>query len=211
MQDLLTVLFLVFMEGILSFDNALALAAMVKNLPPVQQKKALTYGIAGAFAFRAISLFFITQLMESAILRGFGGGYLVALCVKHFLSHSDGEVKTLPTMGFLKVLLMVELTDIAFSVDSIMASVGITQKYWIVVTGGILGIIMMRFAASIFINLMARFPNLERSAYVLIGIAGTKLLLEAFKYTAYPVWIFPTFMGLALASGFIGNKVEAQA
>ena len=47
-----TVLTLVILEGLLSGDNALVLAVMVRHLPREQQKRALRYGIWGAFGFQ---------------------------------------------------------------------------------------------------------------------------------------------------------------
>ena len=63
MNDLGTIGFLVFLEGILSIDNALVLAMLARGLPAEQQRKALTYGLIGAVAFRLLSLSVVTHLM----------------------------------------------------------------------------------------------------------------------------------------------------
>jgi YkoY family integral membrane protein len=208
MNNFITVLFLVFLEGILSFDNALALAAMVRYMPAEQQKKALTYGIFGAFAFRFASLFMITSIIASPAIKAFGGGYLVALAVKHFLfSSTDGDQKVLPALSFIRVVIMVELMDIAFSIDSILASVAVSQEFWVIFTGGVLGILMMRFAASLFIGLMAKFPGLERTAYLLVGTVGLKLLGEALFNLNFESgvlhWGYVAVACLSIGTGFL--------
>lgn len=215
-QDLLAIGFLVVMEGLLSFDNALALAAMVSHLPGIQRKKALLYGMIGAFSFRIGSLFIIEYLMESVWVKWVGGSYLIYLAVKHFFSKAKYEEQSGSgtELAFWHCVVMVELTDMAFSIDSILAAVAVSQNLWVVVIGGILGIIMMRFAASIFINLIAKYPNLEHSAYSLVFIVGLKLIIEASQmwagvhvldfdsYTNPAFWVLWGSMVVSLLGGF---------
>lgn len=214
LQDIVAIIFLVFLEGLLSFDNALALAAMVRHLPAQQQKKALYYGMFGAFLFRFLALWFVVFLMENVWVKFIGGGYLLYLSAQFFFSDEDDEDPWKRVgKGLLGTIIYVELTDIAFSVDSILAAVAVSEKVWVVVTGGIFGIIMMRFAASAFIKLIAKYPNLERSAFLLVGTVGTKLIIEGFKIpwvdfhnwstaTPYILW---GIMAMALATGFIND------
>lgn len=178
LNDLGVVLFLVGMEGLLSCDNALVLAMVVRGLPENQRKKALTYGIAGAFGFRFLSLFFLNLLMKSMWIKLVGGAYLLYIAIKNLaFGESDEEVNKHP-VSFISAIITVELMDIAFSVDSILASVAVSSNFYVVLSGGILGIIMMRFAASLFIKLLDRFPRLEVTAYRLVFLIGAKLVLE---------------------------------
>lgn len=178
--SVLTVFFLVFLEGLLSLDNALALAMLVRHLPKADQKKALTYGIWGAFAFRALAIFFLTHLMHLGWVKIAGGVYLLYVALRESLSKEERSEKTLSSswFQFWRTILMVEMMDIAFSADSILAAVSVSSNYWIVLTGGILGIIMMRFAARAFIWLMERFPRLETTAILLVGMIGAKLICQ---------------------------------
>lgn len=117
-----------------------------------------------------------------------GGAYLLYIAVKN-LWFSKGRGSPVDPVGdkpvsqqkFWRVVLAVELMDIAFSVDSILAAVAITQKYWMVLTGGILGIIMMRYAATVFIKLLQRFPRLEDTAYLLVLVIGLKLSVQGLE------------------------------
>ncbi|MCY3005455.1 MAG: hypothetical protein NTV29_05695 [Planctomycetota bacterium] len=83
---------------------------------------------------------------------------------------------------FWKTVAVIELTDIAFAVDSILAAMALAgsekNKLWVVVAGGILGVILMRFAASVFVRLLERYPRFEVSAYLLVIVIGLKLLAD---------------------------------
>jgi YkoY family integral membrane protein len=181
--DMLTIGTLALLEGILSVDNALVLAILVRTLPKHQQKKALTYGIVGAFAFRFLALVFASYLMKFMAFKLIGGAYLIYLAMKHmFFFYKEDAYNPGPkvTGNFWKTVALVELTDIAFSIDSITTAVAMTDKLIIVWMGGILGIISLRFLASFFIRLLEKLPRLEDLAYQLIFFIGTKLTLEAF-------------------------------
>lgn len=179
--DIAAILFLIFMEGMLSLDNALALALVVRHLPKSQQRRALTYGIWGAFTFRFLSLFLIRLLLSANWVRLVGGGYLLYLALKYFLFHKAeeaSEARRASIIGFWTTVVTVELLDITFSVDSILASVAVSQKFLVVFIGGALGIVMMRFASSLFVSAINTFPKLERLAYGIIAFVGSKLLYE---------------------------------
>jgi YkoY family integral membrane protein len=201
--DLLTVVTLAALEGILSVDNALVLAILVRTLPEAQRKKALTYGIVGAFVFRFIALVFAAHLMELMVFKLIGGGYLVYLAMKHmFFFYKEDAHQSRPktAASFWKTVLLVELTDIAFSIDSITTAVAMSDKLIIVWCGGILGIIFLRFAASFFVKLLEKLPRLEDLAYQLIFFIGTKLTLEAF-HVEIAHGIFWLMMGIIAVLG----------
>ena len=201
--DLLTIGTLTVLEGILSVDNALVLAILVRTLPPEQRRKALTYGIVGAFVFRFIALIFAAHLMQLWVFKLIGGGYLVYLAMKHmffFYKEDAHQVRPKTAASFWKVVVVVELTDIAFSIDSITTAVAMSDKLLVVWIGGILGIIFLRFAASFFVRLLEKLPRLEDLAYQLIFFIGTKLSLEAF-HVEIEHGIFWLMMGIIAVLG----------
>jgi YkoY family integral membrane protein len=195
---------LIFLEGLLSADNALVLAVMVRHLPREQQKRALKYGIFGAFGFRLIAVLFASVLLNYWIIKVIGGLYLLYLAISHFVSEESdegGERKSRFGSGFWATVVAVELADIAFSIDSILASVAvaaglprtiadkvlfnvgipITMELTIVYIGGVLGIIAMRFVAGYFLKLLEKYPGLESGAYYLIAWIGLKLIGSGFN------------------------------
>src|SRR5210317_1624405 len=181
--DALAVFTLAILEGILSVDNSLVLAILVRTLPKEQQKKALMYGIGGAFFFRVVALVFAAHLMRFVAFKVIGGCYLVYLAMKHmFFFYKEDAHQSRPKVAasFWKTVLIVELTDIAFSIDSITTAVAMSDKLIVVWFAGIMGIIFLRFAAGAFIRLLEKLPKLEDLAYQLIFFVGTKLLMEGF-------------------------------
>jgi YkoY family integral membrane protein len=112
---------------------------------------------------------------------------------------------------FWKTVAVIELTDIAFAVDSILAAMALagssTDKLWVVVTGGILGVILMRFAASVFVRLLERFPRFETSAYLLVIIIGLKLL---FDWALNSNWSFNGWTSLGAWQEFFANFETAR-
>jgi YkoY family integral membrane protein len=181
--DIGVVAFLVLLEALLSADNALVLAIMVRHLPKPLQKKALVYGLGGAFVFRFIAILLATQIIALWWLQAIGAAYLLALPIKHFISHArPKKEKDLSKAGFWQTVVAVELADIAFAIDSVLAGVALiksNEKIWVVYVGAIIGVILLRFAAGYFITLLERYPMLDHLAYVLVGWVGVKLALMA--------------------------------
>ncbi|MGG0892588.1 TerC family protein [Cytobacillus horneckiae] len=185
---------LVILEGLLSADNALVLAVMVKHLPLEQRKKALFYGLAGAYFFRFLAIGVGVYLIEFWWIKVLGAGYLAWLAIKYFIDKKKAEaaedeeaLKGINQRGLLirlfgtfwGTVVAIELMDIAFSIDSILAALGVSQEIWVLLIGGMLGIIMMRGVAGVFLKLIDRVPELETSSYVLILLIALKMLLSA--------------------------------
>lgn len=212
MTSVFSVLFLVFLECILSMDNALALALCVRGLEPNQQRRALVYGVWGAFGFRALALFALKFLMGFSSWVGILGGlYLVVKALYHFTCEEPGESKPkhVSPLRFWSIVLTVELLDIAFSVDSILASVSVSRSYAIILTGAIMGILSMRLAAIGMVKVINLFPAMERTAYLVILVVGAKLMIEAMSIPGVDFnssenaasWIFWGSMALSILSG----------
>jgi YkoY family integral membrane protein len=185
-QDALAIGFLVFLEGVLSIDNALVLALIVKPLPEKLRRRALTYGIAGAIVFRLIAISAAAWLIHWQWVKLVGGGYLVYLPVKYLLDRrrdeeAEAQNARSRNRAFWMTVLVVELTDILFAVDSILTAVALTSKVWVVMTGGVLGMLAMRVAAGFFVRLIERFPRFEPTAYFLVFLVGIKLLIEGLQ------------------------------
>jgi YkoY family integral membrane protein len=189
LTDFVTILFLVLLEGILSADNALVLAVLVLPLPPREQRRALQYGIVGAFALRTLACLFATMLIDIHWVKLVGGLYLLYLPVKHFWQHPDasppergpGAARLIRLFGlsaFWSTVIRVELTDLVFAIDSILMAVGMSTKLWVILAGGILGIIAIRLLVGRLLVVIERYPTIIDGAYIIITWIGVKLLLE---------------------------------
>lgn len=210
-QDVATIFTLALLEGLLSADNALVLAVLVRHLPGAQRKKALRYGIAGAFVFRILCILLATWLINAWYFKALGAAYLLFISIQHLAKRaSDKEgMRKRKQMSFWKTVMVVELTDIVFSIDSILAAVALSNKIWIIYLGGILGIIAMRFVAGGFLKLLDRFPGLEKGAYILVGWIGLKLALmtaqeeiSGFPHIMHPA-LFWSVMAIIFATSML--------
>ncbi|GBF07878.1 integral membrane protein TerC [Deinococcus aerius] len=219
-EILVILLTLAALEGLLSADNALVMAVMVRPLPAALQQKALTYVMWGAMGLRLLGVLLASFIIKYWFLRAFGAAYLAYLVVAHFLKKGgdEGEPREL-TGSFWNVVISLNLVNLAFSVDSILAGVALLKPgmrdtatgFWIVVAGGLMGLVLVRFASTLFLRLLDRFPALDDVAYVLIGWIAVKLAVETVEqvgevyhlawHVGMPSWLFWTGMGLIAGLG----------
>ncbi|MEF2245964.1 MULTISPECIES: TerC family protein [unclassified Paenibacillus] len=205
-------LVLIVLEGLLAADNALVLAIMVKHLPEKERKKALFYGLAGAFVFRFGSLFAISYLVDVWQVQAIGALYLLFMAFNHIFrkvvfKKKESGAKDKPGekkgSGFWMTVIKVEVADIAFAVDSILAAVALAVvlpaaplpniggmnggHFLVIFLGGFIGLLIMRFAANVFVNLLERRPGLEIAAFAIVGWVGVKLAVYTLSHPALGV------------------------
>lgn len=209
---LVIIIQLIFLEGILSLDNAAVLGALVTSLPddqPVpwpralkrlgdllhpllgnERTAALRVGLLGAYVGRGVMLFLATLIIQNPWLKLIGAAYLVRLAFDNLgsegesVEEEDAEVETRKprTSKFWGIVVMVELTDLIFSLDNVVAAVTLSNRFFVVLLGVAIGILLMRFAAGLFSYAVEREPILKNAAYILVFNIGVELLLsELFK------------------------------
>jgi len=204
--DLITIGLLVLLEAALSADNALVLAILVLPLPKRQQKKALQYGIVGAFAFRVLATLSAVQLIHLEWVKLVGGIYLLYLPIKHFWRHGPHLQGGAPAAAstflglslFWTTVVRVESTDIVFAIDSILVAVGMSRKLWVILSGGLLGIIAMRVLIGQILSLVRRYPAIVDGAYVIVAWVGVKLFLEYLHAIHVVGFEIPRWLGIAI-------------
>jgi YkoY family integral membrane protein len=176
---------LVALEALLSADNALVMAIMVLGLPARQHKPALRYGLVGGFGFRILATLLAVYLIRVAWVKLLGGLYLLYLTYTHFRGQEAEERRRAPRArpwlglsAFWATVVRVELVNLAFSIDSILVAVAMSPKTWVVIIGGLLGIVAMRLVVGKLIALVQRYPALVDGAFIIIGWVGLKLGVE---------------------------------
>ena len=195
---LLIILNLIVIESLLSVDNAAVLATMVMDLPKHQREKALKYGIIGAYVFRGICLALAAWLVTIWWLKPLGGLYLLYLAFDYFRkknakkNEEEEQVdkskswiyrSTVGLFGsFWATVALVEVMDLAFSIDNVFAAVAFTDHIYLIYIGVFIGILAMRFVAQAFVKLMEKFTFLETVAFVVIGVLGVKLTSSLFTH-----------------------------
>jgi YkoY family integral membrane protein len=208
---------LILIESLLSVDNAAVLATMVLDLPKDQRSRALKYGIIGAYVFRGLCLLFAAFLIKIWWFKPLGGIYLLVLAVRHFffiqkakpeeslqeeLEHKRESWlyrKTLGLFGrFWATVILVELMDLAFSIDNVIAANAYTSNIVLIWIGVFIGILAMRFVAQGFVRLIERYPFLDACAYFVIALLGFRLTISIVTHY-YPCSEFAHFMEGPLA------------
>ena len=188
---------LIIIESLLSVDNAAVLATMVMDLPKEQRSKALKYGIFGAYFFRGLAMVFAAVLIKIWWLKPIGGLYLLYL-VYGYWKGKQTETKeddiidkksnwlykiTVGSLGtFWATVALVELMDMAFSIDNIFAVVAFTPNMILICFGVFIGILAMRFIAQWFVKLMEKYNFLETAAFVVIAVLGLKLTFSLYEH-----------------------------
>jgi len=186
---------LIIIESLLSVDNAAVLATLVGDLPAAQRKQALRYGIFGAYLFRGLCLVFASYLVGFWFLKPLGGLYLLYLTFNYFRAAKPADDdapdkrkswlyrSTIGLLGpFWATVAVIELMDVAFSIDNVFAVVAFSNNLILICVGVFIGILAMRLVAQAFVGLMGKYPFLETAAFVVIGILGLKLLLSLLEH-----------------------------
>jgi tellurite resistance protein TerC len=201
---IIIILQLIFLECILSIDNAAVLGAMVAPLPndqPVpwprflraflskldpilgpQRQAALKVGLLGAYAGRILMLLLASIIISNPWMQIVGALYLVYLASKHLggaYHHSRDDAAEAGS---------IELADLAFSLDNVITAVALSDHLWVVILGVAIGIVVMRFAATIFTRLIAWEPALETAAYLLLLAIGSEILIEHYLHFELSTW-----------------------
>ncbi len=207
LADLATVGFLVVLESLLSADNALVMAVMVLGLPERLHRRALNYGLIGALTFRLAATALAVYLIHAAWLKLLGGLYLLYLVGSHFWHRGEGTPaapsKTASGTSFWSTVLRVEAVNLAFSIDSILVAVAMSTKFWVVLTGGLLGVVAMRVVVSQLVTLIKRYPRLVDGAFVVIAWVAIKLLLDYLHQVEWIAWAIPQAVSLTVVVGIL--------
>jgi YkoY family integral membrane protein len=200
---------LIVIESLLSVDNAAVLATMVMDLPKEQRSRALRYGIIGAYVFRGICLLLAAYIITIWWLKPLGGLYLLYLVWDWWKSKQTPEKEddtldkgsnwlykmTVGALGnFWATVALVEIMDLAFSIDNVFAAVAFSDNIILIWVGVFIGILAMRFVAQGFVKLMEKYAFLEGAAFIVIAILGIKLMLSLYEHFQ-PETAFSKFLG----------------
>jgi YkoY family integral membrane protein len=202
----IVLLILVFLEAVLSADNAIALAAIAQGLEDKKlERQALNIGLVFAYVLRITLLLTATWVQKFWQFELLGAAYLLWLVFQHFTSQEDEEnhhhgprFKTL-----WQAIPVIAFTDLAFSLDSVTTAIAVSQEMWLVITGTTIGIVTLRFMAGLFIRWLDEYENLEDAGYITVAFVGLRLLLRVINDDLVPPqWIMISAIAIILAWGF---------
>ncbi|MCM1983423.1 TerC family protein [Lyngbya confervoides] len=202
---------LVSLEAVLSADNAIALAALVQGLGNVElERKALNIGLVAAFVMRMALILTATWVIRFWQFELLGALYLLWLAGKYFFS-DEGEAHEHhgPRFSSLwQAIPLIAITDLAFSLDSVTTAIALADDRWLVVTGGVIGILTLRFLAELFITWLQEYTHLQDAGYITVSLVGGRLLLKVINDRwVPPEWLMIVLIALTFAWGFSKRRV----
>ena len=207
------------LELVLSADNAVALASITKNLNNIElQKKALNIGIFIALLLRILVILTAQFFLNFWPVKLIGGIYLISLSISKFITINNDSIisndidnnrKSISSL--FRVILLLSITDLAFSIDSITAAVAISDQFLLVITGAIIGVIALRFTSGLFIKWLEIYINLEKAGYIAVGIIGLKLIIQLILYKlVIPEYLFFLVMLCLFLWGFSSKEIKIE-
>ncbi|MEM8675443.1 MAG: DUF475 domain-containing protein [Cyanobacteria bacterium P01_G01_bin.67] len=198
----LILLVLILLEAVLSADNAIALAAIAKSVvDPQSQRQALNIGLAGAYVLRIILIFAATWVIQYWQFELLGALYLLWLVFNYFFDSDDNDDQEQRSLGFKsvwQVIPTIAITDLAFSLDSVTSAIAITEETWLIIAGGTIGIVILRFLAGLFIRWLQEYTYLEDAGFITVGFVGLRLLLKVWL----PDYLIPEWVTIAVVAVF---------
>lgn len=208
-QEALPVIFsLVVIEGLLSVDNALAIAAMARHLDDKQRQTAMNIGYIGAYGFRVVALLVASWIIENHWIMLLGALYLVWLMCAHFVGQKEqeedeGAAVNVHHRTFGATIVMISLMDLSLSVDNVVAAIALSPKdLWPVYVGVTIGIIALRLIAGVAVKMIEKYPVLEHTAFILVGYVGLLLLAEL-QFEEYFHQFSPTELKIGKFAGIL--------
>jgi YkoY family integral membrane protein len=196
---------LILLELVLSADNAIALAAIAQGLEgDALQKKALNLGLVLAFVLRVTLILAASWVLKYWQFEVAGAAYLLWLVYQHFSTHSEDGEASGPEFGTLwQAVPTIALTDLAFSLDSVTTAIALSKDVFIVLLGGTIGIIALRFMAGLFIKWLDIYVHLEDAGFVTVAFVGIRLLVRVINPELVPPeWVMVALIFSLFAWGF---------
>ncbi|MCU0547760.1 MAG: DUF475 domain-containing protein [Leptolyngbya sp. Prado105] len=213
-QTFLLLLVLVALECVLSADNAIALAALTQGLQnPKLERQALNIGLVFAYVLRMSLILAASWVIGYWQFELAGALYLLWLVFQYFTSQEDEEnAHHGPRFASLwQAIPLIALTDLAFSLDSVTTAIAVSQETWLILLGGTIGIVALRFMAGLFIGWLEEFTHLEDAGYITVSFVGMRLLLRVLNdQLVPPEWLMITLVAIVFAWGFSKRNPETM-
>ncbi len=206
---------IVWIDIILSGDNAVVIALAARSLPVEQQRKAILIGTGAAVALRVALTVVAATLLTMPYLQIVGGFLLLWIGVQLLLEEEDSEEKETRVGGLVSAVRTILIADFVMSLDNVIAVAAAAKGDMILLILGLaISIPLVVSGSRLMIRLMERFPVIILCGAALIGWVGGETIVSdvAFRsvVTENP-WIHyvGASMGAALVFG-IGNKLRKR-
>lgn len=201
-ETLFILIILVALEAVLSADNAIALASIAQGLKDKQQQNyALNVGLIIAYILRVILIITATWVVQYWQFEVIGGLYLLWLTFRYFTNgeNEEGEDKNsnLNFTSLWQAIPLIGVTDLAFSLDSVTTAIAVADETWLIIAGGTIGVIALRFLAQLFIRWIEEYTHLEDAGFITVGLVGLRLIMKV----ATPEFVPPEWLMIMIILG----------
>ncbi|MBU6229627.1 MAG: DUF475 domain-containing protein [Cyanobacteria bacterium REEB459] len=203
---------LIALEAILSADNAIALAAISQGLDGEDlQKQALNIGLVVAFILRMALILTAGWVLQFWQFEVLGAAYLLWLSFNHFTTATETNQHHRHGPSFKKLwqaIPIIAFTDLAFSLDSVTTALALSKQVVVILLGGAIGVLTLRFMAGLFIRWLEEFEHLEDAGFITVAFVGLRLLIRVINDSLVPPeWLMVSFIAVVFAWGFSARVI----
>jgi len=164
---------IVWINIILSGDNAVVIALAARSLPPAQQKKAVLFGSGAAVVLRIGLTVVAVRLLEIPYLQIVGGALLLYIGVQLLSEQGGDEGEAKHHGSLLAAVRTILIADLVMSLDNVIAVAAAAKgSMLLLVLGLAISIPLVVFGSTLMIRLMERFPVIVTLGAALIGWVG---------------------------------------
>ena len=179
---------IVWINIILSGDNAVVIALAARSLPPHQQRKAVFWGSGAAVVLRIALTFAAAKLLQLSFLQIVGGCLLLWIGLQLLDSDEEGEGESKTYGGLMAAVRTILIADLVMSLDNVIAVAAAAHgNNVLLVLGLAISIPLVIFGSTLMIKLMERFPFIVVLGAALIGWVGGETIASDAALHDYPV------------------------
>ena len=164
---------IIWINIILSGDNAVVIALAARSLPPEQQRKAVFFGSGAAVVLRIALTVVAAKLLEMSYLQIIGGLLLLWIGVQLLGDEEDGDGEAKQHGGLMAAVRTILIADLVMSLDNVIAVAAAAKgSMLLLVLGLAISIPLVVFGSTLMIKLMSRYPVIVTFGAGLIGWVG---------------------------------------
>jgi predicted tellurium resistance membrane protein TerC len=227
-QAWIALLTLTLLEIVLGIDNVIFISILAGKLPPSEQAKARTIGLAGALVSRLLLLLSLAWIIRLTapwftvmgveisgrdLILIVGGLFLLGKATHEIHDKLEGEEGTTSARvapSLTAVIVQIMLLDVVFSLDSVITAVGMAKHLGVMITAVIIAVVIMLFAAGPISGFVDRHPTVKMLALSFLLLIGMSLMAEGLDFHIPKGYIYFA-MGFSVFVELLNVKLRRPA
>jgi YjbE family integral membrane protein len=200
---------IIFVNIVLSGDNAVVIALACRNLSPRQRRYGIFWGVLGAILLRVVLTFFVMSLLADPWLKLLGAAFLLWIGIKLIAEDSGSQRPVNASDRLLSAVGTILVADLAMSLDNVMAVAAAAKgDLWLIVLGLGISIPIVVVGSRVILPLIGRFPVLVFAGGGLLGYIAGEMAVEG---PGVEPWIAANASGLVPIAPFAGFATVVAA